>query len=228
MDDRQRPERDAPEPDVSEHEEPELAGPGAFESADPDPAPDDAAPDDAAPDAEAAGADAEVALEAIDSTEEAIDSLREELDVARDRALRVQAELENYRKRVARERADEHRYANLPLLRDLLPVVDNLERAIAAAEQTHDAGTLLDGVKLVKEQLAGVLAKHDCVPIEAQGEPFDPHRHEAVLQQPSDEVPANAVLQVTQTGYRLHDRVVRAAQVVVSAGPENQGEDENS
>jgi len=222
MDDRRRPEPDAPEPEVPEHEEPELAGPGPSESADPHPAPDDAAPDEAAPDAGAAEADAEVVLEAVDSTEEAIDSLREELDVARDRALRVQAELENYRKRVARERADEHRYANLPLLRDLLPVLDNLERAIAAAEQTHDSGTLLDGVKLVKEQLVGVLAKHDCVPIEAQGEPFDPHRHEAVLQQPSDEVPANTVMQVTQSGYQLHDRVVRAAQVIVSAGPKDE------
>jgi len=220
MDDHQRTEPDARDPELFEREEPELAQSEAPESAAPD-----SAPDDAAPEAGAAEAEAEVALEAVDPTEQAIDSLREELDIARDRALRVQAELENYRKRVARERADEHRYANLPLLRDLLPVLDNLERAIAAAEQTHDAGTLLDGVKLVKEQLVGVLAKHDCVPIEAQDEPFDPHRHEAVLQQPSDDVPANTVVQVTQSGYQLHDRVVRAAQVIVSAGPVDKDED---
>jgi len=238
MDDHQQPEPDPRDPELSEHEEPdrlpessrlrkssqapEQPEPDASESEHPD-----SAPDDGAPEAGSAGAEAEVALNAVDLTAEAIDSLRDELDIARDRALRVQAELENYRKRVARERADEHRYANLPLLRDLLPVLDNLERAIAAAEQTHDAGTLLDGVKLIKEQLVGVLAKHDCVPIEAQDEPFDPHRHEAILQQPSDDVPANRVMQVTQSGYQLHDRVVRAAQVIVSAGPKNEDEDED-
>jgi len=211
MEDRQQADPDAPDPQA-----PKPADPDA-----PDSEPSPASP------AKRAEPAPEAASEVAESAELAVDSLRDELDIAKERALRVQAELENYRKRVARERADEHRYANMPLLRNLLPVLDNLDRAIAAAEQTHDATTLLEGVKLVREQLAGVLAKHDCVPIEAEGQPFDPHRHEAILQQPSDEVPANTVTQVAQSGYQLHDRVVRAAQVIVSAGPENQGENED-
>jgi len=165
------------------------------------------------------GRETPAAAEPAESPEQAIESLREQLAAAEDRALRTQAELENFRKRVGRERADERRYANLGLMRDVLPVLDNLDRAIEAAEKTHDASALLEGVKMVNYQLVGVLAKHDCVPIEALNEPFDPHRHEAILQQPSDDVPAGIVTQVTQIGYRLHDRVVRPTQVIVSAGP---------
>jgi molecular chaperone GrpE len=146
--------------------------------------------------------------------------LRAELEEAKDRALRSQAELENYRKRVAREMQEERRYANLPLIRDLLPVLDNMDRATKAAEKTHDAAGLLEGVKLVARQLEGVLEQHHCVRIEAHNESFDPHLHEAVSQQPSDEHPANTVVQVTQTGFRLHDRVVRPSQVIVSTRKE--------
>jgi molecular chaperone GrpE len=148
-----------------------------------------------------------------------LEAAQADLQQAVDRELRCRAELENYRKRVGRERADERRYANLSLMRELLPVLDNLDRAIAAAEQSHDASALLEGVKMVSCQLIGVLAKHDCVPIEALNESFDPHRHEAILHQPSEDVPADMVTYVTQTGYRLHDRVVRPTQVIVSSGP---------
>ena len=143
-------------------------------------------------------------------------SLRAQLEKAEDRALRSQAELENYRKRVARDLQVERRYAHLPLMRDLLPVLDNMDRAIEAAEQTHDADGLLEGVKMVAQQLQGVFGTYHCVKIEALGRPFDPHQHEAVLQQPSDQHPAGTVLQVVQTGFQLHDRVVRPAQVIVS------------
>jgi molecular chaperone GrpE len=146
-----------------------------------------------------------------------IESLRAELAAAKDRALRCQAELENYRKRAQREIEEERRYANLPLLRDLLPVLDNVHRAIEAAGKTPDASGLLEGFRLVAQQLEGVLARHHCVPIEALHAPFDPHRHDAILQQPSAEHPANTVLLVTQTGFQLHDRVVRPSQVIVSA-----------
>ena len=142
--------------------------------------------------------------------------LRAELADAKDRVLRSQAELENYRKRVARQSADERRYANLPMMRDLLPVLDNMQRAIDSAEQTDDAAGLLEGVKMVAQQFEGALSRHHCVQIEALNEPFDPHRHEAVSQQPSGEHPANTVLLVTQTGFQLHDRVVRPSQVIVS------------
>lgn len=145
--------------------------------------------------------------------------LRAELNAARDQALRAHAELENYRKRAQRELQDERRYANVPLVRELLPVLDNVERAIEAAEKSSDASSLLEGFKLVAQQLEGVLARFDCQPIAAQNEPFDPHHHEAVLQAPSDTLPASHVLQVVQRGFQIHDRVVRPAQVIVSTGP---------
>jgi molecular chaperone GrpE len=148
--------------------------------------------------------------------------LREELETAKDRVLRSHAELENFRKRAARELDEKIRYADMALLRDLLPVLDNVERAIQAAEQNADAGALLDGFKMVQQQMEDVLKSHHCHRIEALHKPFDPHVHHAVMQQPNDEYPANTVLMVTQSGYQLHDRVVRPSQVIVSAA---KGED---
>jgi molecular chaperone GrpE len=154
---------------------------------------------------------------AEEPAEKQLDALRRERDEARDRALRFQAELENYRKRVARQLDEERRYAHMPLIRDLLPVWDNMGRAIEAAEKNHEVTSLLEGFKMVTRELEDVLKRHQCAPIEALGKPFDPHLHEAILQQPSDEQPANTVLHVAQTGFQLHDRVVRPSQVIVSA-----------
>lgn len=148
---------------------------------------------------------------------DASQSLRAELEQAKDRELRCRAELENYRKRATREMQDLGRYATVPLMRDLLPVLDNMDRAIEAAEKTHDTASLLEGIKIVAQQFEGVLNKHDCHEIQALGQPFDPHLHEAILQQPSDEHPANTVTHVAQSGYQLHDRVVRPSQVIVSS-----------
>jgi molecular chaperone GrpE len=154
-----------------------------------------------------------------------VDALRAELDQAKERVLRCQAELDNYRKRAAREMDEHHRYANIGLIRELLPVLDNVQRAIEAAEKSADGSGLLDGVKLVAQQLQGVLGRHHCVKIEALGAPFDPHLHHAILQQPSDEYPANTVIMVTQEGYQLHDRVVRPSQVIVSANDTRKSND---
>jgi molecular chaperone GrpE len=151
--------------------------------------------------------------------EEGKPDLAAELASANDRMLRLQAEMQNLRNRTAREIADERRYAALPILRELLPVVDNIDRAIEAAEKAGEAENLLAGFRLVRQQLATILAQHHCEPIAAAGQPFDPHMHEAILQQPSAEVPAGHVMMVTQEGYKLHDRVVRPAQVIVSSGP---------
>ncbi len=148
--------------------------------------------------------------------------LRAELEEARDRVLRLQAELENYRKRAAREIQEERRYANLPLIRDLLPVWDNVGRAIEAAEKSHETASLLEGFKMVAGQLESVLQRHHCVRIDAMERPFDPNLHEAISQQPSDAHAPNTVLMVAQTGFRLHDRVVRPSQVVVSAPGSNE------
>ncbi|MHB0959053.1 MAG: nucleotide exchange factor GrpE [Pirellulaceae bacterium] len=152
----------------------------------------------------------------IDPTAELV--LRQsELDEMRQKNVRLQAELENFRKRIMRSMDEERRYASLPLLRDLLPVVDNLQRAITAAEQHENASGLLAGVKMVADQLASILQRHHCEPIVAEGAPFDPHLHEAIAQHPSSDHAPGHVSLVTQVGYQLHDRVVRPAQVIVTA-----------
>ena len=124
--------------------------------------------------------------------------------------------MDNFRKRAARELEEKLRYANMSLLRNLLPVLDNIHRAIQAAQQNTDPAALLDGFKMVQQQMEDVLKRHHCQPIEALGVPFNPHVHHAVMQQPSNEHPANTVVMVTQDGYQLHDRVVRPSQVIVS------------
>ncbi len=106
-------------------------------------------------------------------------------------------------------------------MRDVLPALDNVQRAIDAAEKTHDAATLLAGIKLVAQQLQDALKRHHCTAIPALHTPFDPHVHEAILQQPSADVPANHVLQEVRTGYKLFDRVVRPSQVIVSKGKDD-------
>jgi molecular chaperone GrpE len=148
----------------------------------------------------------------------AAESLRGELDQARDKLLRAQADFDNYQKRVLRERAEERRYAFLPLLRDLLSVRDNLQRALDAAEESGSQTSLLEGVRMVAQQLRTVFEQYGCREITAQGAEFDPHLHDALTMQPSQE-PAGRVLSVFRPGYQLHDRVVRPAQVVVSSGP---------
>jgi len=148
-----------------------------------------------------------------------IAQLAAEANDAKDRALRAQAELDNVRKRLRKEMDDERRYASMPLVTDLLPVVDNIGRAVAAAEKSSEASSLLAGVKLVAQQLEGVLARHHTVKIEALGKPFDPNFHAAIMQQPTDEYAPGTVVLVAQEGYQLHDRVVRPAQVIVSSAP---------
>lgn len=145
--------------------------------------------------------------------------LEQSLAEANERVLRVQAELENYRKRVRREMEDERRFAVTPLVRDLLLVVDNLSRAIDAAGQSPDSQGLLEGVKMVAAQLEGVLSQHHCQQIPAVGEPFDPNLHQAIAQEPSDQYAAGTVSRAVQAGYKLFDRVIRPAQVFVSTGP---------
>jgi molecular chaperone GrpE len=147
--------------------------------------------------------------------------LRVDLEEMKDRALRSQAELENYRKRIARQMEEDRRYAEMGLLRDVLPLWDNMQRAIEAAQAAGEAPALLQGFQMVARQLSDVLEKHQCVKIDALHKPFDPHLHEAITQLPSADFPPQTVLHVTQEGFTLHGRVVRPSQVVVSAGAEH-------
>jgi molecular chaperone GrpE len=165
-------------------------------------------------------ADLTAAAAALEASESEIAKLRADLEDASDRVLRAQAELENYRKRARREIEDERRYSLAPFLKDLLPVIDNVYRAIAHAEKSPQNGGLLEGVKMVAQSLLAVLERHHCKPIDALHKPFDPAFHEAISQQVSDEFPPNTVVLVAQDGYLLHDRVIRPAQVIVSKAPE--------
>ncbi len=151
---------------------------------------------------------------------ERVASLQAELEEAEDRALRSRAEMENFKKRLSRQVEEERRYACLPMIHDLLPVLDNMDRAICAAENSENDAGLLEGFSMVAQQLRDVLVKYDCKEIEALDQPFDPHLHQAVSQQPTDESPANTVVAVVEKGYQLHDRVVRPSKVIVSTRPD--------
>jgi molecular chaperone GrpE len=145
--------------------------------------------------------------------------LEDERDTYLDHLRRLQAEFDNYRKRVRREEESLRVRAAEDVLEALLPVLDNMQRACKAAE-VHDEGQVAAGVELVTGQLYDLLAARGIEEIgTAPGDPFDPTVHEAVMAQPSQEVPDGHVVAVTQRGYRLHDRMLRAARVVVSSGP---------
>ena len=133
-----------------------------------------------------------------------------------DRLLRLAADFENYKRRAARERQEYVVLANERLIGELLPVLDDLERALDAASE-HEEAQLEEGVRLVHRSLAALLERHGVRPIETDGQ-FDPHVHEALLSQPS-EADEGSVIDVIQKGYRLGDRVVRPARVVVAAAP---------
>ncbi|HKT44130.1 MAG TPA: nucleotide exchange factor GrpE [Gaiellaceae bacterium] len=131
-----------------------------------------------------------------------------------DRLLRLAADFDNYKKRAARERAEYVALANERLLKELLPILDDLERALNAAE-LHEEAQLEDGVRLVHRSLASLLEKQGVKEIATDGK-FDPHVHEALLAQPSEEAEQGDVIDVIQKGYTLGDRVVRPARVIVA------------
>jgi molecular chaperone GrpE len=132
---------------------------------------------------------------------------------------RTQADFQNYQARNARERETDRKYAVSGLARDLLPAFDNLDRAVESAKQAGGDNPLIQGVIATQAQLLQILARHGITPIDAQpGQPFDPTRHEAVMQQPSPEHPSGQVLQVLQQGFQIHDRILRPASVIVSSG----------
>lgn len=148
-----------------------------------------------------------------------IEQLQHRLQEAEDRALRLQAETENIRKRLRREMDDERKYAPLPLMRDLLPALDNFHRAIAALPDGDDS-QLAGGIKMVAKQILEAFQKYQCHVIDEVGVPFDPTIHEAVGQTNNSTFPSGTVAEVRQAGYRLHDRTIRPAFVVVSTGGE--------
>lgn len=150
------------------------------------------------------------------------DALDESADL-RDKVLRVAAEFENYKKRMERERSMMLKYAGENIFRELLPVIDNLERAtdqgiVEGVDSEKNLEALLEGVLLTLKSLKGTLEKFEVNPIESVGEPFDPNIQEALTMEASDIVPANHVVSEFEKGYRYKDRLLRAARVIVSSG----------
>lgn len=145
----------------------------------------------------------------------------EEIKQLQDRVLRLAAEMENTRKRLEREKMDGISFANESLIRELLPVIDNLERALQHGEQETNCKGVLEGVKMTLKAFSEVLGRFGCSSFEAVGKTFDPNYHEAVMQQESSEYPEKTVLQEMQKGYTLRDRLVRPALVIVSKAPHN-------
>ena len=152
------------------------------------------------------------------SAEEEMVVMQQELGQARDMMLRLAAELDNYKKRSVRERESLIKYASQGVIQELIPILDNFERAIESANQSKDLDSLTKGVEMIFKQMYDALERKGVSKINALGETFDPNIHEAIAQVASDECPENTVVEELQKGYMLHDRVIRPSRVAVSCG----------
>jgi molecular chaperone GrpE len=153
-----------------------------------------------------------------ESPQQRIAALEAERNDARDRMLRVAADFENYKKRVRKEQAESESKARESVLRDVLEVADNLERA-ASVSETADFKSLQKGIELVNRLFQGKLERHEVRAFESKGQPFDPRIHDAVSQVPTADAPPGSVVSEIQKGYRIGDRLLRPALVVVAVAP---------
>ncbi|MBV9617917.1 MAG: nucleotide exchange factor GrpE, partial [Verrucomicrobia bacterium] len=154
----------------------------------------------------------------IDSKDE-MASLQADLHRFRDLAMRSQADLDNYKKRSAREKEEGIKYANKSLLEKLVSIVDHFELGLEAARGEGENSPIYSGMSLVLKQLQDFLSENGLQPIVAVGQKFDPNLHEAIAHQPSDEVREEHVISQTRRGYRFKDRLLRPSTVIVSSGP---------
>jgi molecular chaperone GrpE len=138
----------------------------------------------------------------------------------KDLALRARADLDNFRKRALREKEEAIRYANNGLLERLLPVIDNFELGLDAAKNAADTASILQGMAMVHKQLQDFLKNNGLEEVQAEGEAFDPNKHDAVSQEFSADVPEGHVVRQVRKGYKIKDRLVRASSVIVSKGPQ--------
>ncbi|MFO7832017.1 MAG: nucleotide exchange factor GrpE [Desulfuromonadaceae bacterium] len=154
---------------------------------------------------------------------------RDELAKMKDQYLRARADMENYRRRMQREKEEMAKFANEGILKEILPVVDNLDRAIAHAREHGDnESSLLDGVEMTQRQMHKVLEKYNVVPIDALEQPFDSARHEAMGQMERDDCPPNTVVEEMQKGYTLNERLLRPSMVMVSKKSDAEDKGKNS
>ena len=149
---------------------------------------------------------------------QALAAKTEEATGLNDKYLRLAAEFDNYKRLTQRDQRDQIRFGHESLLKELLPVVDNLERAIKASREGGSSDVLIQGVELTLKQLTGALTRFHVTPIETIGKPFDPATHQSVTSVPSEKVPEQHVVDEFQRGYLLHDRILRAAMVSISTG----------
>lgn len=173
---------------------------------------------------EAAAAEMEEALgeEAPDAPGAAVEAIITERDELKDRLVRALAEAENIRKRGERDRREAEQYGGSKLARDMLPVFDNLRRALDTVDdaQREVAGGMIEGVELTLREILNVFGKHGITPIAPEvGDPFDPQMHQAMFEAPVPNVPAGGIIQVMSEGFLLHDRLLRPAHVGVSSTP---------
>jgi len=154
----------------------------------------------------------------VEKLQQALAAKAEEVKSLNDKYLRLAAEFDNYKRLTQRDQRDQIRFGNEHLLKELLPVVDNLERAIKASRNGGSSDVLIQGVDLTLKQLTGALTRFHVSPVETAGQPFDPAKHQAVTSVPSEKIPERHVVDEFQRGYLLHDRILRAAMVSVSTG----------
>lgn len=154
----------------------------------------------------------------VNETNEPAEATQTEAEDFRIRYLRSVADLENFRKRVAKDKASLIKTANASLIESLLPVIDTMKLGLEAAEKQADAGDIVQGFTMVLDQLNRVLKDNGLEEIAPDGTVFDPNLHESVSYQPSDSIPQDHVIQTVRTGYRLNERLIRAASVIVSSG----------
>jgi len=171
----------------------------------------------------------------VEGAEDDIETLRDKLTRALDEAkvyqeqyLRTLADMENLRKRTQRDKEELAKFANESLLRDILPVIDNLERAVEHAEQTESEDGLFEGVQMTLNQFSQLLDKFGVEPVDAVGQPFDPAYHQAMGQVESEEHPVNTVVQQMQKGYQLNKRLLRPAFVLLAKAPATVEADEDA
>lgn len=158
----------------------------------------------------------EVLNEQVTVLQKQVTELEKELEEMKNRYLRAQADLENFRRRTRKEKEEQAKYAALPVIQALLPVLDNLERALAASKESGANDGLTKGVEMVDKQIRDVLAEEGLTPIQGTGEPFNPEYHDAVMQVESEDVEPGIVVEELQKGYMLKDRVIRPSMVKVS------------
>lgn len=156
--------------------------------------------------------------EGIDALKAEIERLRSENARLEKETLRQIAEVRNIQQRLQREKSEALRYASADIVQELLVVIDDLDRSLEAVRSGADAAALAEGVRIVNDHFMRVLKSRGVEAIPSAGQEFDPGLHEALMQQPSADVPAGHVIQEMQKGYRLHERVLRPARVIVSSG----------